>query len=271
MQVAEQELPGIEAQVEYSIQRNINIIVYNNYNDYRSTNIGLGNDLMLAQGGGMTKLVNNKMVVYFDGNHAHLKRQIREGIARTILDNQLFGEDIGEFASNQALLDLPQWLTDGYVSYIADRWSTEKDNDLKNAMLSDSYKNFYQFAFDKPLLAGASFWYFIDEKYKKENVGYFLYLTRIYKSLNSASQRVAKKKFKALLEDFMTYQQEKYFKDIRQRRNVPKGTIAVTEDVSPRKDFFAFRPIQIPGALIMWWLNIRKVFTLLVIMRTMSW
>ena len=241
VQVAEQELPGIETQVEYSLQRNINIVVYNNYNDYRSTNIGLGNELMLAQGGGMTKLVNNKMVVYFDGNHANLRRQVREGIARTILENQLFGEDIGEFASNQALLDLPQWLTEGYVSYIAERWSTEKDNDLKSAMLSDSYKNFYQFAFDKPLLAGASFWFYIDEKYKKENVGYFLYLTRIYKSLNSASQRIAKKKFKALLADFMTYQQDKYYKDIRQRRNVPKGTIAVTEDVTARKDFFRFQ------------------------------
>lgn len=241
LQVAEQELPGIEAQVEYSLQRNVNIVVYDNYNDYRSTNIGLGTELLNAQGGGTTKLVNNKMVVYFDGNHANLRRQVREGIARVLLDNQLFGEDIGEFASNQALLDLPRWLTDGYVSYIAERWSTEKDDQLKNAMLGDSYKNFYQFAFDKPLLAGASFWFYIDEKYKKENVAYFLYLARIYKSLNSASQRIAKKKFKAVLSDFMDYEQEKYFKDIRQRRNVPKGTIAVTEDVSARKDFFRFQ------------------------------
>jgi len=241
LQVAEQELPNVEAQAEYALQRNINIVVYNNYNDYRSTNIGLGNELMSAQGGGMTKLVNNKMVVYFDGNHANLKRQIREGIAHVLLDNQLFGEDIGEFASNQALLDLPQWLTDGYVSYIAERWSTEKDDELKSVMLSDSYKNFYQFAFEKPLLAGASFWFYIDEKYKKENVAYFLYLARIYKSLNSASQRIAKKKFKALLNDFMTFEQDKYYKDIRQRRNVPKGTVAVTEDVSTRKDFFRFQ------------------------------
>jgi hypothetical protein len=241
LQVAEQELSGIEAQVEYSLQRNINIIVYNNYNDYRSTNIGLGTDFMNEQGGGTTRLVNNKMVVYFNGDHQNLRLQIRQGIARTLLENQLFGDDIGEFASNHALLDLPQWLTDGYVSYIAERWSTQKDNDLKNAILSDSYKNFYQFAFDKPMLAGAAFWYYIDEKYKKENVAYFLYLARIYKSLNSASQRIAKKKFKALLADFMTYQQEKYFKDIRQRRNVPKGTIAVTEDVSKRRDFFRFQ------------------------------
>lgn len=242
-QAAEKELKSIETQMEYSLQRQINIVVYNNYNDYRSTNIGLANEVInnTNAGGGLTKLVNNKMPVYFDGDHANLNRQIRQGIARVLLDNQLFGEDIGEFASNQALLDLPSWLTDGYVSYVAERWSTKKDDDLKSAMLSDSYKNFYQFAFEKPELAGASFWFFIEEKYKKENVAYFLYLARIYKSLNSASQRIAKKKFKELLKDFMTYEQEKYYRDIRQRRNVPKGTVSVTEEITTRKDFFRFQ------------------------------
>src|SRR3954471_19908513 len=31
VQVAKQELPGMETQVEYSLQQNINIVVYNNY------------------------------------------------------------------------------------------------------------------------------------------------------------------------------------------------------------------------------------------------
>ena len=240
-QIAEAELPGIEAQMEYSLQRSLNLVVYNNYNDYRSTNIGLGTDFMNNTGGGLTKLVNNKMPVYFDGNHEHLRQQIREGISKVILDNMLLGDDFGEFASNAALLDLPQWLTDGYVSYVAQRWSTQKDDDLRNAMLGDSYKNFYQFAFDKPMLAGAAFWYYIDEKYKKENTAYFLYLARIYKSLNSASIRITKKKFKDVLAEFMDFQQEKYYKDIRQRRNVPKGTVTVTEDINNRTDFFRFQ------------------------------
>ncbi len=240
-QTAESELKAIETQMEYSLQSAINIVVYNNYNDFRSTNIGLSTGIVNNEGGGLTKLVNNKMPIYFDGNHAHLRQQIREGIAKVLLDNMLFGSDVGEFASNHALLDLPQWLTDGYVSYVAERWNTTKDDDLKNAMLGDSYKNFYQFAFDKPMLAGAAFWYYIDEKYKKENVSYFLYLARIYKSLNAASIRITKKKFKTVLAEFMDYQQEKYYKDLRQRRNVPKGTVSVTEDIDSRRDFFRFQ------------------------------
>lgn len=239
-QVAEEELRSIEVAMEYSLQRRINIVTYNSYNDYLSTNIGLGST-EINTAGGLTKLVNNKMVIYFDGNHANLRKQIREGIAGVLLDNLLFGEDIGEFASNQALLDLPKWLTDGYVSYIAEHWSTEKDDDLKNVILGGNYNNFYQFAFERPLLAGNAFWQYIAERYKKENVTYFLYLARIYKNLNSASQRITKKKFKEVLKDFMAYEQDKYYKDIRQRRNVPKGTVSVTEEISKRKDFFRFQ------------------------------
>ena len=237
-QVAEEELKSVENFIEYSLQRRANIVVYNNYNDYKSSNIGLGSDWQSA--GGLTKLVNNKIVVYFDGDHQHLKRQIREGIARTLTDNLLFGDDIGEFASNQALLDLPKWMVDGYVAYAAEPWSTEKDDELKSAILSGRYNSFYQFAFEKPLLAGQAFWNYIGEKYRKENMSYLLYLARIYKNLNNACLRVCKKKFKEVLSDFMNFEQDRYIKDIRQRRNAPKGQLNISEDVS-KNDYFRFQ------------------------------
>ena len=237
-QVAEDELPGIEKFEEYSLQRRTNIIVYNNYDEYKQSNIGQGIDWQNA--GGITKLVNNKIVVYFDGNHGTLRRQIREGIAKLLLDNLLFGEDIGEFASNAALLDLPVWLTDGYVAYVAEPWSTKLDDELKSEMLSGNYNNFYQFAYSKPTLAGHALWQYIGEKYKVDNITYFLYLARIYKNLNKASEKICKKKFKNVLADFMTYEQDKYYKDIRQRKNAPKGILSVTEDVT-KNDYFRFQ------------------------------
>ncbi|MDP1842286.1 MAG: hypothetical protein Q8K64_02610 [Sediminibacterium sp.] len=237
-QVAEEELHSIENFVEYSLQRRANIVIYNNYNDYKSTNIGLGIELQTP--GGTTKLVNNKLVVYFDGNHAHLRDMVRQGIARVLTDNLLFGDDIGEFASNQALLDLPKWMVDGYVAYAGEAWNTEKDDELKSAILSGRYSSFYQFAFEKPQLAGHAFWNYIGEKYRKENITYLLYLSRIYKNVNNACLRICKKKFKEVLADFMLFQQERYIKDIRNRRNQVKGSLSVTEEVT-KKDFFRFQ------------------------------
>ncbi|MFP5039520.1 hypothetical protein [Parasediminibacterium sp. JCM 36343] len=235
--VAEEELPSIETAVEYSLQKRTDIVVYNSYDDYKQSNIGLGNDWQSA--GGLTTLVNNKMVLYFDGNHTHLKQQIRQGLAKVLNDNLMFGEDVGDFASNQALLDLPKWLTDGYVAYTAEPWNTTLDDELKEDILSGNYNKFYKYAFKKPLLAGHAFWFYIAEKYKPENVTYFLYLARIYKSLNNASLKICKKKFKEVLTGFMDYEEEKYNKDVSKRRNNPKGSVVVSEDVS-KFDYYRF-------------------------------
>ncbi|MCX6318882.1 MAG: hypothetical protein NTW29_16505 [Bacteroidetes bacterium] len=242
-QVAEQELPGIEEFVEYGLQRRINIIVYNNYQEMQQSNIGIGIDWQNT--GGITKLVNNKMLVYFDGNHNNLRKQLREGIARILVENILFGDDLGEFAANQALLDLPKWLTDGYIAYAADNWNSTLDDDLRGVMLAGEYNNFYQFAFEKPLLAGHSFWKYIADKYGKNKTTYFLYLSRIYRNLNNASNKIAKKKFKKLLQDFMTDVQQQYFKDVRGRRNTPRGQLSVTEEIG-KKDFYRFNANPLP-------------------------
>ena len=229
-QVAEEELPSLETFTEYSLEHRTDLVVYNSYDDYKQSNIGLG--VEVQNSGGVTTLVNNKLVVYFDGNHNHLKQQIREGIAKVLTKNILFGENVGEFASNQALLDLPVWLTDGYIAYAAEPWNTTLDDQLKEVILAGDFSKFYSFAFKKPELAGHAFWYYIAEKYKPDNVTYFMYLSRIYKSLNQASMKICKKKFKEVLADFMEYEEEKYNKDIAKRRNNPKGSVAASEDVS---------------------------------------
>ena len=236
-QVAEKELPQLEEFVEYGLQRRANIAVYNNFDEMYQSNIGLGIDWQ--QTGGVTKLVNNKMLVYFDGNHENLRRQIRQGIAGILVQNILFGDDLGEFAANQTLLDLPKWLTDGYIEYAAEEWSPKLDNDLKNAMLSGDYNNFYHFAFKQPMLAGHAFWYYIGNKYGRQKTTYLLYLARIYRNLNSATQKIAKKKFKDVLKDFMQEMPDMYMKDLRGRKVAPKGQVTVSEEIG-KKDFIRF-------------------------------
>jgi len=241
--VAEKELPSIESAVEYGLQRRINIVVYSHYDAMQQSNIGIGIDWQNT--GGVTKLVNNKMVVYYNGNREHLRIQIRQGIARNLVENLLFGDNLGEFAANQALLDLPKWLTDGYIAYVAENWNPDLDDQLRGILLASSYKTFYHFAFDKPMLAGHAFWKYLADRYGKTRPTYFLYLARIYRNLNQASQKIAKKKFKDILKDFMTDNTEVYYKDIRGRRNTPKGQLAVSEYIG-KTDYIRFNANPVP-------------------------
>ena len=237
-QVAEKELPSLENEAEYSLQRRANIILYNHYADMQQSNIGL--EQAWQSSSGITKLVNNKMMIYFDADHQNLRRQVRQGIAQIIIANDLFGEGFGEIAGNQALLDLPKWMTDGYIAYLGENWSTKLDDDLKNEILSGRYKKFTQLAFDEPLLAGHAFWYYIEERYKKENVRKLLYLCKVYKNLNKACLAVCKKKLKDVLSEFMDWNSTKYDEDINARRAYPKGSSIESFDVNRRTDYYRF-------------------------------
>ncbi len=242
-QIAEKELPEIETNIESGLQRRGNIILYNSYADFLQSNIGQGQDWQVP--GQTTQFVNNKAAVYFNSDHENMRFQVKEAISRIMVDNILFGDNLLENTSNKNLLDLPKWLIDGYVRYNAQNWSTDLDDELKSAMLSGKYRNFYQFAFDKPLLAGHSFWRFIEDNYKKDNVAQLFYLTRLYKSLNSASLKVCKKKFKELLKEFIQKEPEKYYEDISRRKNTPRGKLFTMEDVS-KKDLFKFQANPAP-------------------------
>ncbi|MHB1920727.1 MAG: hypothetical protein ACYCOO_00695 [Chitinophagaceae bacterium] len=239
-QTAEKELPGIEKFMDYTLSRRVNIAIYNNYGELKQSNIGIGLDWQNTAG--VTKLVGNKMIVYFNGDHNNLKIQIRQGIAKVILNNILFGDDLGQFAGNAVLLNFPTWFTDGFVAFVAQNWSAKLDNNLKIDLLSGDYNNFNQLAFDHPTLAGHAFWYYVESKYGKDAVSYLLYIARIQRSLPRASQQVLHVSFKDALNDFMMVNRQRFLADNRGRRQYTKGIPVVVKELNNNKDFYQFHP-----------------------------
>ncbi len=238
LQVAEEEYRSIEKQMENQINGKPNILVYDNYDQYRQSNVGLSSNYQYN--GGLTRFANDKIIVYFDGNHNHLRTQIREGIAEVILNSVVFGSNVGQFAINQVLLNLPSWLTEGYVRYVANAWDVNLDNQLRNLLLNVQFKNFYRLVYYYPELAGHAFWYYIALKYGNSKVTYFLNLATQTRSLNKASQIVTKSRFNKLLDSFMVNMTDIYENEIKGRRDMPKGRIIMSEDITPHKDLYRF-------------------------------
>ncbi|HEY8916228.1 MAG TPA: hypothetical protein VIM87_07295 [Chitinophaga sp.] len=237
-QEAEKELPSLEQFMEFSFRQRLNIVVYNSFGEMKQSNIGIGVDWQNT--GGVTKLVGNKMIVYFDGDHKHLQIQIRQGIARVMLETLLFGEDIGEFAGNAVLIDFPKWFTDGFIAYAAENWNAEKDEELKAILQSGKYTKFNSLAYDHPLLAGHAFWFYVESKYGKDAVPYLMYISRINRGLKRGFEQVLSQTPKKAMEDFMMYNIRKYQQDNRRRRQIARGRTVVTREVG-KSDFYRFQ------------------------------
>ncbi len=183
VQIAEYDFYEIQGILEHRMNDKIEIIVYHDLTDLKQSNIGSEEAFMNT--GGQTKIVGNKMFVYFNGDHNDLRRQIREGVATVYLNAMLFGSNLQEIVQNAVMMNLPLWFKEGLISFVGEEWSSDYDNQLRDLFQSGQYEDFEKMAEEHPRLAGHSLWHFISQHYGYATVANLLYLTRINRSVES--------------------------------------------------------------------------------------
>ena len=140
---AQREMEAMEKALDYRITSRLQIIVYNKLSDLKQTNLGLVPDDPSSNIGGLTRIVGNKVLIYFDGNHIHFQQQLRAGVARVMLDQLMYGGNVRERLQAAILLNLPDWYTQGLVAHLAKGWSVEDDNKMRDLVLNKKLKKFH--------------------------------------------------------------------------------------------------------------------------------
>ena len=159
----------------------LDLIVYNDISDMYQTNIGLAEDVESISG--TVQLKNNKLFIYFNGEHSDIDRQIKEGITRIHIGKLSKGSGFQEVIQNSLLLNLPDWFTEGLVQYAGTPWSTQLDNELREGILSGRFSNLSNLSSDEMRLVGHSLWNYVEEVFGMDAVGNLLYLTKVNRSV----------------------------------------------------------------------------------------
>lgn len=242
VQIAEYDFNDIQGILEHRMNDKIEIIVYKDLTDLKQSNIGSEEAFMNT--GGQTKIVGNKMFVYFNGDHTHLRRQIREGIASVYLNAMLFGSNLQEIVQNAVMMNLPLWFKDGLIGYVGENWNTDLDNQLRDVLLSGKYNGFDEIAEAYPKLAGQALWYFIGENYGVSTVSNLLYLTRINRSIDSGFLYVLGSTYQKTLESWELFFKQRYEEEVKtmteptglvkvkNKRNLPLTQLKISPDGS---------------------------------------
>ena len=225
VQMAEYDFTEIQALLEHRINEKVQIIVYADLSDLKQSNIG--NEEVFTNTGGQTKIVGNTVFVYFNGDHTHLRKQIREGVTRVYLDAMLFGSNIQEIVQNAIMLNLPLWFKEGLVSFVGEQWNTELDAQLKNYILSEDFKDFERFSDENPNLAGQSFWFYVSDTYGTSTLTNLLYLTRINRSIESGLLYVLGSSFETVIAEWERYYRARYEEDKKGREQVAGTAIPI--------------------------------------------
>ncbi|MBK8502310.1 MAG: hypothetical protein IPL46_08910 [Saprospiraceae bacterium] len=205
VKLAEQDHDEILDLIEHRINDKIEIIVYSDITDLKQSNIG--SDEVFNTVAGQTKIEGSKVFVYFNGDHDHLRKQIRKGVAKVFLNSMFFGSNLQEVVQNSVAGAIPSWFQDGLASYVGSYWDTYDDAQLRNIFLHEKRTNFKKLSGIYPSVVGQSFWYYVGLIYGRSEISNLLYLTRINRSVQEAFLYVFGIPF-----DDMTDQWEKYFK-----------------------------------------------------------
>jgi hypothetical protein len=233
---ATDEMERMEGQLGTYLEGKIQFIVFNNLNDLKQSNIGLSADLNYNTGG-VSHIVGNKVVLYFDGSLVNFERQIRQGIAHVLLQNAIFGSNITSQVMNTFMQNLPEWFTNGLISYLAEEWNTDIDNRIRNIILSGKFNNFSRLVTNEQYEndAGHSFWRFIAERYGKESVENVLNMVRVSRSIETGFQYVFAVSLKTLYDDWFTYYNDIYSREVENFDSMPDNKELTGRRVLKRK------------------------------------
>ena len=211
-QMAEMDYDEIQKTLEYRLNDKMEIIVYTDISDVHQSNIGADETFVTQTG--EVKVIGEKIFVFFDGDHTHLRTQIREGITTVFLNAMLFGSNLQEMVQNAISLNLPEWFKQGLIAHIGGEWNSELDDKLRDIFQSKKYKNFNKFALAEPRMAGHAFWNYIATQFGKANVSNLLYLTRINRSLDDAMMYVMGSGYEPMSLACMEYYRKRYEKEL---------------------------------------------------------
>jgi Tol biopolymer transport system component len=215
---ATEKLAEIQDYFDYTLDKRMIFIIFNKNAEYKQSNIGLVTyDEDSYNTGGFSRIIKNKVMLYYEGDHIEYQRQIASSITEVIINEMLYNADVKDRVSSSSVIYMPDWYIKGLIHYAAYGWDYEAENRVKDGIKSGKFKNINHLEYDDAIDAGQSFWRFIGKKYGDALIPNIIYLTKIYKNIDDGLLYVIGKDLKDLLKEWKSFYAEEYSGD----RNLP--------------------------------------------------
>ena len=207
---AEKRIAEIEDYFDYFLEKRLIFIVYNKQAEYKQTNIGLVTGQEDYNIGGFNRIIKNKVMLYYEGDHRSYERHISASIAEVIINEMLYDADRRDRISGSSQITLPDWYIKGLINYIAFEWDEDTENRVRDGILTGKYKNLQSLEYEDAIYAGQSFWKYIAKTYGDQIIPNVIYLTKIYKNIEDGLMYVLGMKLKDLQKEWIEYYTDYY-------------------------------------------------------------
>lgn len=211
---AERALVDVQKLLNYSPEVRTTLIVYNSHNEFQQTNV-VGS--YLSEGiGGATELMQNRIVLPFQGDYRVYNHVIRHEMVHSVLNLMFYGGTYKTAVSVGMDLEFPLWMNEGLAEYTS-RGGMDNENDMYMrdlAMLGDipSLKQLYGYLAYR---GGQTFYWYVAQKYGEQKIGDLLNALRSLRYLDKAFEVVFHQTLEEFSEEWQQDIKKKYWPDLK--------------------------------------------------------
>lgn len=207
--VARKNILELEDIFDFTIDDKIQFIVYNTQSDFKQSNIGITGEEQYNIGGA-TRIVGSKVFVYFEGDYVKFEKQIKDGIARVLVGNVLYGGNWRDVIKNSTLLNLPDWYLEGLIMYASGDIDKGTESLIRDGVLSGKYEKFNRLKGHESHVAGYALWQYVADTYGDNIIPNILYMSRVSRNVESGFLFVLGKSLDSIIKEFIAYYKGKY-------------------------------------------------------------
>ena len=153
--IAETENKKIREIFEFHLKDKLELVIYSDLSDLHQSNIDLDFYLTPTNWNEEPKVVNQKILLYFNGNHQDALKLLRKGLIKMYFNSIFSGSQIEEAVQKVISLKLPDWFENGLIEYLSESWTQKDLYDIKSILKPSRKKiNFRKFNAQQTTLAG---------------------------------------------------------------------------------------------------------------------
>lgn len=202
-QYAESEIDRITEVLGYTLYNRIKIFLYNSPQELLQSNMGMANSTDLSET--ELNLAKSRLEIAFSGDQISFRKQLIKEVSRLVVYDMLYGGSLKDALQSSLLLSLPDWFMSGIAAYIAEGWSPELDDYMRDAIVHRQMKKPSLLTGPEATLVGQSIWNYIAERYGKDNISNILNLTRIIRTEQTSVASTLGVSFTRFLKDWRDF------------------------------------------------------------------
>jgi Tol biopolymer transport system component len=203
-QYAESEFDKITDILGWTPYSRVKIFLYNSPAELEQSNMGLSTlDNLDEQ---KLDLSQSRVEVAYTGDQIGFRKKLVKDISLLFVYDMLYGGNMKEALQSSLLLTLPEWFMSGAAAYIAEGWSPELNDYMRDFFKNRKVRKPTLMTGNDATLIGHSIWNYIAERYGKDKISDILNLTRIIRTeQTSITSTLGVQSYNRFLRDWRAY------------------------------------------------------------------